>query len=95
MGKSRIKDWWLRKEWRRINLENGERNLNKDIEMSRKHVGSFIEKRLRDSAYYLEEHISGGGHKRRSYGTSMMNGILRMILKEEARREIDEEMRNE
>ena len=89
MGKSRIKDRWLREEQKKANLENGV-NPRRDTEMPRKNVGSFIEKRLKQAAYFLESSTSFGGHRRRPYGTSMMNGILRMKLKEEARREIED-----
>lgn len=89
MGKSKIKDSWLRSENKKQNKANGTHHTEKP--MVWRGFGKFIDvysTKLR----YIKKNI---GHKRTKLASSMLSGIVRMKLKEQAREEIDAEYGND
>ena len=86
MGKSRIKDRWLREKQRRDNLEKGYQP-NSKTEMPRKRTSGFIQKMVGYiKPYWMAKNI---GHKRTTSQYNKISGMVRARLKEETRREID------
>ena len=88
MGKSRIKDRWLREKQKRENLEKG-RQPNSKIEKPRKRTSGFIQKILSEAKpRWMAQNV---GHKRTTSQYNKVSGMVRARLKEETRREIDED----
>ena len=88
MGKSRIKDKWLRKKQERENLEKG-RQHRAHTEKPRKHVSGFIQKIL--SKVKPVWMAKDNGHRRNPQGNIKVSGMVRARLKEETRRLVEDE----
>jgi hypothetical protein len=87
MGKSRIKDRWLREKQKRENLEKG-RQPNSKIEKPRKRTSGFIQKIL--SKVKPEWMAKDNGHRRNPQGNIKVSGMVRAKLKEETRKEVED-----
>ena len=89
MGKSRIKDSWLRSENKKQNKANGTHHTEKPMEW--RGLGKLVDV-YSTKIRYIKKNI---GHKRTKLASSMLSGIVRMKLKEQAREEIDAEYGND
>jgi hypothetical protein len=90
MGKSRIKDRWLRERQKRENLEKGYQP-NSKTEKPRKRTSALIQKVLSEiKPRWMAQNI---GHKRTTSQYNKVSGMVRARLKEETRKEVEEETR--
>ena len=88
MGKSRIKDRWLREKQKRENLEKG-RQPNSKIEKPRKRTSALIQKVLSEvKPRWMAKNV---GHKRTTSQYNKVSGMVRARLKEETRKEVEDE----
>lgn len=88
MGKSRIKDYWLRKKQKLENREKG-RHHRAMTEKPRKSVSALIQKTIGNiKPFWMAKNV---GHKRTTSQYNKVSGMVRARLKEETRREIDED----
>lgn len=97
MSRSKLRNKWMRKlyaesswSYMRRNMQNPDRNPHRQDEMPKNYPSKFITTRCGEQKVrWLQESTSFGGHSIPQCGHRRVSGIVRAKLKEEVRKEIE------
>ena len=97
MSRSKLQDKWMQKKWdgsslqaKRSNIEY--KNKHRQDEMPKNRPSKYITSHCSARVAWLQESTSFGGHSIPKGGHRMVSGLVRANIKEEVRKEIQEEL---
>ena len=87
MSRSKLRNRWMRKVWDASDQRNPHKYDEKPKNKPSRHIPIAF-----DSVAWMQESGSFGGHKVKHQGHRMVSGIVRQKVREQVRRQIDDEL---
>ena len=99
MSRSRLKDKWMKMVWngnslwaKRFHIK--QKNKHRQDEKPKNHPSKLVATHCSADVAWLQESGSFGGHSIPKGGHRKVSGLVRASLKEEARKQIDEVLKD-